>query len=386
MSGALLDRLNLQGLELAPSQVWSGIRLVPVIRTNAPGDLRLASRNYSDPAMMVHLAGNPAGKGPQYSSYVPHGLIVSWSDDGSPAATFGANMTSQEGKRFGTSVRVLHRMAKREDKNRLRLLPLHLAMEGFLTLHFGGPDVAWSEYSRQALSKGLNPRWESSVSGRSIRGLEDALRVFEIHESQVGVLLFVADAFASAFVVSHPDDYRELHRTLLEDFYGELMYQHGFYGASVQLDASMESGDVASLDDLERVLQDMRTDAAEFHHYMGAGIFDRALNSEKVYRTGSFQLQRFATDLDVKDENHIGEAIVRDDGTLEYLKSYRLSGAQARRAFLLSNLAEHSWNLDETAATMGQSKDDLVQRLEKAGFGYLLKDHVLREARHGRKR
>jgi hypothetical protein len=335
--------------------------------------------------MVVSLDGELLDDGIKYVSYVPHGLVVAWTDDGSPAAAFGANMATRDGKRYGSCVRVAHRMAKREDENRLRLLPLHIAMEGFLALHFGGPDVAWSEYSRQAISKGLDPRWESSVSGRWILGLQDALRVFEIHENQVGVLLFVADALASAFVVSHPDDYRELHRTLLEDFYGELMFEYGLYGAAGRMDATLESAQIESLDDLERALATMRRDWAEFHEYMAAGIFDRSLSSARVYRCGPFQLSRFATDLDVKGENHIGETILRSDGTVEYLKTYRLTGAQARRAFLLQNLAEHNWNLDATAAAMRQSKDEFIQRLEKAGFGYLIKDHVLRAARRRRR-
>lgn len=386
MTGAVLDRLDLRGLAVAPSQVWNGIRLVPLVRANAPGDLRLAKRRYSESAMVVSLDGELAGNGDNYVSYVPHGLVVSWSDDGSPAATFGTNLASRDGKRFGSCVRVAHRMVKREDKSRLRLLPLHLAMEGFLDLHFGGPDVAWSEYSKQALSSRLSPRWERSVGGRAIHGLEDALRVFEIHEGQVGVLVFVADALASAFVVSHPDDYRELHCTLLEDFYGELMVHYGLDGIAGHIDASFEADPIRSLDDLERALDRARSDWADFQAYMASAIFDRPLEAEKIYRCGPFQLQRFATDLDVKGENHIGEAIVRADGTIEYLKTYRLSAAQSRRAFLLRHLAAHNWNLDATAAALRQSKDDLVERLEKAGFGYLLKEHVLREARRRRKR
>lgn len=385
MSGALLERLGLQGLALAPSQAWNSVRLVPLIRPGAPGDLRLAKRTYREAVMVVTLDGELLDEGVKYISYVPHGLVVSWTDDGSPAATFGTNMATHDGKRFGSCVRVAHRMARREDRNRLRLLPLHLAMEGFLALHYGGPDVAWTEYSRQAISRGLEPRWESAVSGRAIQGLEDALRVFEIHEDQVGVLVFVADAFASAFVVSHPDDYRELHRSLLEDFYGELMYHYGLCGTSGHMDAELDSSGVRSLDDLERALGTMRAAWADFHEYMAAGIFDRALTSTRVYRCGPFQLQRFSTDLDPKGENHIGEAIVRADGTVEYLKTYRLSAAQTRRAVLLSSLAAHNWNLDATASGLRQSRDELVLRLEKAHFGYLLKDHVLHEARRRRR-
>lgn len=382
----LLERLELQGLALAASQAWNGVRLVPVIRTGAPGDLRLAKRKYNESMMIVGLDGELFDAGVKYVSYVPHGLIVTWTDDGSPAATFGTNMVTRDGKRFGSFVRVAHRMAKREDRNRLRLLPLHLAMEGFLALHFGGPDVAWTEYSRQALSRGLDPRWEASVPGRAIRGLEDALRVFEIHEDQVGVLMFVADALASAFVVSHPDDYRALHRSLLEDFYGELMYHYGLCGTSGHMEANLDASGVGSLDDLERALASMRTEWADFHEYMAAGIFDRALTSTRVYRCGPFHLQRFSTDLDPKGENHIGEAIVRADGTVEYLKTFRLSAAQTRRAMLLNRLAAHNWNIEATASAHGQSREELVRNLEKARLGYLLKDHVLKEARRRRRR
>ncbi|GAB4560409.1 MAG: hypothetical protein Tsb0020_07070 [Haliangiales bacterium] len=386
MKDGVLDRVRLTGLTLAPAQVWGGVRLVPVLRADAPGDLRLAGRSYDESAMVVSLDGELLDDGVKYISYVPHGLVVSWSDDGSPAAAFGANMATRDGKRYGSAVRVSHRMAKREDKQRLRLLPLHLAMEGFLALHFGGPDVAWSEYSQQTLSRGLSPRREYSFSGRSIMGLEDALRVFEIHERQVGVLIFVADAFASAFIVSHPDDYRQLHRTVLDDFYGELIFQYGLYGRSGHMDVELNTDGVTTLDDLERALDAMRAEWAAFHEYMAAGVIDRPLTSTKVYRCGPFQLQRFSTALDLKGENHIGEAIARADGTIEYLKTYRLSGAQSRRAYLLSQLAEHNWNLAATASALGQSEDDLVLRLEKAGFGYLLKDHVLRAARRRKRR
>jgi hypothetical protein len=112
-----------------------------------------------------------------------------------------------------------------------------------------------------------------------------------------------------------------------------------------------------------------------------SGFVGRPVRSERVYRAGPFSLQRFVTSLRLEDENHLGEAIVRDDGTIEYLKSYRLSAGQAKRAYLLDLLAHHAWNLDATAASQRQSRHDFVLRLESAGFGYLLKDHVLRAAR-----
>lgn len=379
------EYLSLRGLELLPSQVWGSIRLVPVVRRAPPGDLRLAKRRYGEAALVVALDGELLEPKLAYVGYVPHGLVVSWSDDGSPAASFGTHVASGDGKRFGSFVRVAHRMARREDRQRLRLLPLHLAMEGFLALHFNGPQIAWTEYSKHAISRGLDPRIEDIVLGRSIAGLEDALRVFEIHEEQVGVLLFVADAFASAFIVSHPEDYRELHSTLLDSFYAELMYQYGLYGTAGPMEATLDATAVRSLDDLERALHVMRAEWSQFHEKMAGALLEQPLTWQNVYRCGPFRLRRFATSFEPKTENHIGEAIQREDGTLEYLATYRLSAAQSRRAFLLSQLAAHHWNLAATAAALRQSQEDLVQRLEKAGFGYLLKEHVLREARRRRR-
>ncbi|MGL4502725.1 MAG: ARPP-2 domain-containing protein, partial [Planktothrix sp.] len=60
--------------------------------------------------------------------------------------------------------------------------------------------------------------------------------------------------------------------------------------------------------------------------------------------------------------------------------------AQTRRVYLLSQLAKHDWNLEITARELGQSKDELVLRMEKAGFGYLLKQNLLEVARKNQKK
>jgi hypothetical protein len=380
----LLENVSLRGLSVAPPQVCGGIRIVPLIRGTVRDDLRLAKRSYDEDLMVVSLDGELLKPGLKYLSYVPHGLVLSWSEDGSAAAAFGTQIHAADGKRFGktsTKIRVTQRMVRREAANQLRLLPLHLAIEGFLALHFGGPEIAWGEYSQHALSRGLDPRWEETIPGSWITGLEDALRVFEIHEQQVGVLLFVADALASVFVVSHPDDYRQLHHTLLADFYGELIYQYGLHATALAMECAIPDARVSTLADLRRELAVLRDEWGSFHAFMADGLLGKALRSERIYRAGPFQLQRFATDLELGSENHIGEAIVRDDGELEYMKTFRLSAAQTRRAYLLSQLAAQNWNLDATAASLKQSRADLVLRLEKAGFGYLLKEHVLQAAR-----
>lgn len=382
----ILREVSLRGLELAPPQVWGGIRLVPVLRKEVREDLRLAKREYGEQVTIVSLYGELESPGVKYVSFVPHGLVMSWSDDGTPVAAYGAQLHPADGKRLGSAAapraaRLVHRMVRREEKNRLRFLPLHMAMEGFLALHFGGPDIAWSEYSRQAISRGLDPRSESSVSGAWIRGLEDALRVFEIHTNQVGVLIFVADALASAFVVPHPADYTQLHRALIEDFYGELLYHYSAYATSVRLENEIEHTRVSTLAELREGLLTMRAEWQDLHLDMSRGLLGKLARVERVYRAGAFQLQRFITELDPNDENHIGEAIVRDSGELEYLKTYRLSTAQSKRAYLLQRLAANRWNLEATASSFGQTKNELVRRMEKAGFGYLLTEAVLRAAR-----
>ena len=381
----LSDRIDLaaRGLSLAPSQVLGGVRLVPVLRREVRADLRLGKRSYGEDRAVVSLDGELCASGIKYVSFVPHGLVVSWSDDGSPVAAWGAELHAKDGRRLGKgpgAVRLAHRMARREDPHQLRFLPLHLAMEGFLALHFGGPEVAWPEYSRQALRRGLSPRVEHAYAGAAVTGLDDALRLFEIHEGQVGVLVFVADALASAFVVPTPEDYRALHRSLLEDFYGELIVQYGYYAGASSAEARIDERSVSSLADLRGALDMMRADWASFHEGMAAGLLEKPPRAEPIYKAGPFHLQRFVTDLDLASENHIGEAIVREDGTLEYLKTFRLSAAQSRRAFLLSRLAEHGWELEQTAGALACTKDELVRRFVDAGFGYLFAPAVLAAA------
>jgi hypothetical protein len=382
MDARLLRKLEPAGLRLAPSQVWGGIRLVPVLRDAVRDDLRFTRRTYDDALTVVTLEGELTKPGLKYCSYIPHGLVMTWGPRQADAV-YGTQLQGPEGKRVKVgpfSVRLLHRMVHREDKHQLRMLPLHLAMEGFLALHFGGPDVAWAEYSREALSHGLSPRIEGAVPGWANAALDGALRTFELHERQVGVLMFNADVLLSAFVVAHPDDYRVLHRTLLEDFYGDLLLQYGFLTDAPELGLSLDAARIAHLDDLRAAVARMRGDWADFHAFMAGSLFGVEVTSERIYDAGPFLLQRFHTSLVPTVDNHVGEAIVRDDGTLEYLKTYRLSAAQTRRAYLLQGLAQAGWKLGEAAKRFGGTEDDLVLRLRNAGFGYLLKEHVLEAA------
>ncbi|MGB3651055.1 MAG: hypothetical protein WBA41_07570 [Rivularia sp. (in: cyanobacteria)] len=389
MKKNLLTNISLKGLEIAPSQVRGAVRIVPLLRRNIRSDLRLMNRSYDEDLTVVSLEKNI-----NYYAYVPHGLVMSWTDDGSPVAALGGQINRHknqpnDGKRLDRgygSVRLMHRMRKRESNHQLRFLPLHLAMEGFLSMFFSGPDIAWSEYSKYALSHGLGCRYETAVEGRYISRLEDALRVFEIYPNQVGVLVFVAEALASAFVVPTPEDYRLLHASLLEDFYGELIYQYGLlYDTTYPMDVSVNESEINSLKTLRLAIEKMRMDWASFQGFMAEGILGRSLQSKIVYNAGPFTLQRFITDIQLKEENHIGEAIIRENGELEYLKTFRLSKVQTKRVYLLSQLAEYNWNLEATAKALGNNYDEFVHRLEKAGFGYLLNSQVRQLAKRRKK-
>jgi hypothetical protein len=193
------------------------------------------------------------------------------------------------------------------------------------------------------------------------------------------VLVYVADALASAFVVPRAEDYRELHRSLLADFYGELLYHYGMLYPEVRsFDLELREGTIHDLADLRRAVADGRRAWHEHSALMSTGLLSRATHWQDVYRAGPFRLRRFIGALDPDAEGHIGEAIHRDDGTLEYLKTYRLSAAQIRRAYLLERLAAHDWDLHRTAAALGDSFAGLLVRLRNAGFAYLLKPHLLR--------
>ncbi|MEZ6185646.1 MAG: hypothetical protein R3F62_11630 [Planctomycetota bacterium] len=384
-----LDLAALQGLTPGAPQVLGAIRLVPLLRAEVREDLRLGLQRYGEEAAVVDLGG---GKGNAaravYCSYVPHGLVVSWGTSGQAAAVYGGRLSRRDGKRFdlgACSVRVMARMVRRDDAQRLRFLPLHLALEGYLALQFNGPDRAWSEYSDHALRRGLTPRRERVTPGRVVEGLADALRGFEIHPGQCGVLVFVADALASAFVVPHPEDYRRLHRSLLEDVYGDLIARYaGLYDQAGDLTPPWSLDGVETLDGLRSALAEVRAAWATQGRELAGGLFRLPLEAQRIYRLGAFELLRFLPTFALDGEAHVGECILRDDGTLEYLKTFRLTAAQTRRAFLLRQLAEHRWDLEATAAGLGTTHAELVLRLERAGFGYLLKPHVLEAARRRR--
>lgn len=369
----------LTDLTLAPSQACGAFRLVPLLRKAHRTDLRLGIARGAGFAVKLSNA--------VYTSYIPHAFILSWDDASAPVATVGTQLKSVRTK-SEVPGGVFHRMAKRLDGRQLRFLPLHLAMEGLLALHFGGPTVQWGYFSRQAISKGMSPRVESGVAGWALEGFDEALRVFEIHEGQVGVLVFVADALAAAFVTPHPDDYRALHDTLLQDFFGDLIWQYAvMYPSLPPCDFPADPASVRSLADLRAAVGVMREEWAAFGRAATIGLLDVPVTAEKVYEAGPFRLERFIGSLDPSRENHIGERIVAPDGSLQYLKTFRLSASQTRRAYLLKQLADHDWSVESIAKKLNVTASDIFLQYERSGYGWLFHQHVLDAARaHVRKR
>jgi hypothetical protein len=347
---------------------------VPVLRDQPIEDLRLDPICYGDALGVVSLPDRTV-----YTGFVPHAFVASWSSTGEPVAALGTQASSGRGSKQVFPVSFHHRLAKREREHgtatrRLRFLPLHTAFEAYLALHFRGPTVAWPEYSAEALSRGLSPRIETVMPGEWLDGLEDALRVFEILQGQVGVLCFVGDALAAAFVVPHPDDYRQLHRTLLGDFYGELIYRYAsLYDELAPMAAPITAERVSSIADLQLELARMRAGWSEFLHGMASGLWLQKVHMQRVYRLGRHQLLRFLPEFSLDEENHIGELIRTPTGETAYLKTFRLSAAQVRRGYLLTMLARHDWNLRETAEAMNVPTTELRLRLSQAGFVSLLR-------------
>ncbi|MFG1811009.1 hypothetical protein [Streptomyces sp. NPDC049040] len=373
MTATAALRLDLDGLRTMPAQVWGGIRLVPLVRDEPLPGLRLHRELYADGVGVVDVGDHTA-----YTSYIPHGFVADWGAQ--PAAAYGTQLRGGRGAPQPVEAMPLHvhrRMARRVAKRRLRFLPLHLALEGYLALHFGGPAIAWEEWSLQALRRGLSPRVEEAYIGAEVSGLADALRVFEIHPGQCGVVLHTADAVAAAFAVPHPDDYRALHTTLVQDLYGDLIHHYALLGAPVQdFVPRLDAGRIGSTADLRAALAVQRREWADFHSgTMAAGLLAPEYTARTVHRAGDFTLRRFLPAFRPRTENHIGEAITAPDGRIAYLKTFRLSEAQIRRGHILSHLAAHDWHIPSAAAALALTPDDLATRIRASGFAHLLRHH-----------
>lgn len=362
-------KLSLGELIPGACQVWGNIRIVPLVRERPIEDIRLARRALGAQGT-VRLDGKSEAA-TIYSAYLPSALILGWSDDDSPLGLPETWVGSPEAVPRGQALS-LHRIVKQLDHQRLRLLPLHVAIEGLLSAHFGGPDIAWKGLSDQVLRSGLSPRVESFFSGDAIAGLEEALRLFEIHDGQCGALVFVADALAAAFAVGHPDDYRALHHAMLEDLFAELLVRHGRLSYPLPIfNVTLDEAGVTDLASLTRALEVAEQGWRELRLDMAAGLLHRTVAAQRTRGVGRYQLMRFFTGTDETTEQHVGELLWDPDRGPVYLKTARLDAAQVRRAALLEILAKNGWNPKATAEAMALTPGELHSRLTRNGLGYV---------------
>ncbi|MDO5068313.1 MAG: hypothetical protein Q4D96_13630 [Propionibacteriaceae bacterium] len=363
----LAPPLELTGLTPAPSQVCGTFRLVPLLRERDCDDLRLVDAGWEPGTRIVHDASDTV-----YVGFVPHAFHLEW------GTALGTQLKGRRDR--GRESILAHRQSKRIAAGKLRFLPQNLAIEGLLTMHFNPPAIAWPELSEAFMRDGLGCRAESFSDGHDIPGYDTALRTFEIHERQVGMLVFVSDALAAAFVVPSPRDYRALHHTLLNSLYGDLMVIYACNQPTRWIvDPTPHFRGATTVAELRDGLASLRRDwAAATTDVLLGDWRDRGLRTETVYSLPGMRLERFVTSLELGQANHIGERIVRDDGELLHLNTLRLSTAQTRRAHLLSVLGEHQWHLDSAAQALGINVPSLVARLEAQGFGHLV-NHNFRE-------
>ena len=185
------------------------------------------------------------------------------------------------------------------------------------------------------------------------------------------MLLFVDDELASAFVVSHPDDYRQLHASLLLDLYGETLWHHGQIGRAVPaFEVRLDENHITDLDGLAGAVEQARRAWSSFAtEVMAGGLWGREPMALTRRKLGRFRLSTFITGSDPDVEQHLGEMLWDRDGHIQYMKTFRLSRNTLRRVRLLETLAAHDWKLNESATALGQSVAQLRHRLVVHGFG-----------------
>jgi hypothetical protein len=366
-------KFHWQGCRLEAGQTWGSVRLAALVRDEVRGDLRLSPRVQNRDRVR---SSYPQA---QFTSYIPQALVVRWDRDGTAEATAETHLGDQGGLSLG-------KLWKRQSPTELAFLPNALAIEGFMVRHFKGPDVAWLDYQRAVRRGSLGVRAERSVPGWYLKGMAEALALFEFAPNQVGTALFLDEELIGCFITPHPEDYAQLHESLLCDHFADYLIHYGYLRYAKRQDLPLNAAAIVDLDSLSREFARAKAAESAKEVYRLGAIEGRELETQTVYRTDRFTLERFVTQLQGAD-NFAGEAIVREDGTLEYLKLFRLSRGQSRRLHLLSTLARHGWNFDQAAPDLGvQSREDVARSFVEADLGYLLNPgiwgHLLPKSGH----
>ena len=369
MSPTITRTLSLSGLRFGPPQVWGGVRMVPLLRDRAITDLRLHVDDHIHAGPLV-AKGRRDRPHTTYHAYTPMGAVLRFSKDGT-AVTLPTGVLGKLGKRGGRQPP--RRVIQRIDARTVHMLPMHLAISGFLLEHFGGPTVAWEQWSNSAIRWGLGVRGESFVLGDHLVGLREALRVFELHPDQCGVVLHVGGSLAAIRVMPHPADYRRLHPRLVMEHFAPHLVWHAVYGTDGALPrAELDDTGIHSLDDLSAAIRTHRAAWAESARPAAIELVDREVSGPRVRKLGKYTLWRFVTGTDELVPQHIGEAVHHANGTLASLSTCGLSRNAVRRAHLLEQLAHHDWHPRSTAEGLGLSPLQLARRLTTLGMGQLV--------------
>ena len=353
-------------LDFASPQLLGAITLVPVIKNTLNSSLRVKREMLDNPHQQVQLDEHSA-----YRSYIPHGFVF---DYGSTEKKHSEKKLEKE------PLRLVQRITgKKKKAKKIRVLPFHMAMEGFLSIAFSPPKTAHAELSDFARKHGLGFRCEWSCDSSQIPGLHRAMQIFEIHEKQVGMLLFVNNSLSSSFIVSHPDDYRKLHFTLLQDSYSELIAHYSELPAA-ELDYSISISDhsaavkkITSIDALERSYREACRLRDQYVRDLTKSLFNKPIRQKPLFKLSGASLFSFHNDLKNclgSDEAHIGEALI-EKGKIQYLKSYRLSSKQLEKGAFLQILEESNWSPQAVRWKLNLDKNAWQRKIQKLGLSYL---------------
>lgn len=358
------ERFDLSGYRFEPAQTWGSVWLVPIVRESpVTDDLRLrAVDNQDDQVQSTYSRA-------EFQSYMPRAMVMDWAPDGGVLATAETQIEKKGHVTRG-------KLWRRRKRTQFCFLPQSLAIEGFLVQHFKGPNIAWLDYQREVRRGNLGYRGETTVPGWFLKGVEEAVRLFEFAPHQVGSALFLDGKLINCFLCPRPKDYAKLHESLLRDCYPSYLVHYGYLRegrASFSLDAERVTDPESLAVEFQRALSRTREEEA----LRLDGLLGRSLDSEKLHKAGPFTVERFIAELDLEGDNYCGEAITRKDGGVEYLKLYHLSRAETRRLFLLQSLSQNDWSFERTAPLVdARTAEGVALKLIACDLGYLVNKGV----------
>lgn len=356
-----LGTLPLPGIEALPSQPFGPLHLVPLMRTAPPVDLPLI------PVARPWITDDDTHSG---VVLVPHGAVTGF-DGSAPLVAYSTQIVNaHNAERRVRTARMDYPIGRRDASSRVRMLPMHLSLEGALLSTFDASPETWARRSKVRVYDGSV---RSERSAASV--VESALRTFELHPAQCGALVYAADTLLAAFVAPSPEVYAELHRAIVGDLLGGTMQLYLSRHDAAERPFKLELGGAAirTLDDLRLALARTRAPWPTAVSALREGLSKTPLVTRGSTRAQPYTVRRFSTGLTLDGGNALGEVVTRDDGAIAWLSFLRLSDAQTRRAYLLAELAAAGWSPETLAARRkGGAVDDTEKQLLNAGFEHVL--------------